>query len=389
MNLKKIAGIALLMVGLALSSFAQKKQNDKAENVSVVYFCSEITPENILKLYNALNVDLQNKNVGLKVHFGEPGNQNFLSPELLRPLVSKVQPTFVESNVVYPGPRRTTESHIKVAKEHGFTFAPIDIQDAEGEMIFAGDPNFKHCKTIHAGSHFDNYDAYIIYSHFKGHRSSGFGGAIKNVGMGMASPGGKMAIHTKNYPIVKNGDKCTGCQRCVHNCAGNAIAITENGPTLDTNLCVGCAKCLAECPLRIFAQDHSDYSELAFLEKLVEYTKVMMDRRPMYYINVLANISTVCDCSSKAPKPFVRDIGAVASLDIVAIDQACQDLTSAVYGCDHVFEKVNNVSGIEQLKYAEQLGMGNTQYILVDVSTGKQITLQEAVKNSGKFHNKK
>ncbi len=385
MQFKTFILTVVTLVGILISVSAQQ-QPKTTEKVSVVYYCSEITPENILKLYDALGVDLQGKKVGLKVHFGEPGNQNFLNPKLLRPLVEKVQPTFVESNVVYPGPRRTTDSHIQVAKDHGFTFAPIDIQDADGEVIFPAQANFKHCKNVHAGSHFDNYDAYIIYSHFKGHGSSGFGGAIKNVGMGMASPGGKMAIHSNNFPVTNNESQCTGCQRCVQNCAANAITITENGPVLDTTKCLGCAKCLVECPFRIFVQDRSNYSELAFLEKLVEYTKVMIDRRPMYYINVLANISASCDCSSKAPKPFVRDIGAVASLDIVAIDQVCQDLTSSVYGCEHVFEKINNVSGIEQLQYAEQLGMGNTKYILIDVVTGKQITIEEAVKESAKYH---
>ena len=380
----KLKSLIVMMV-LLLSVTQMRAQEQKP---SVVYFCSEITPENILKLYEALNVDLSVQNVGLKVHFGEPGNQNFLNPELLRPLVEKVHPTFVESNVVYPGPRRTTESHIQVAKDHGFTFAPIDIQDADGETLFPGDANFKHCKKIHVGSHFENYDAYIIYSHFKGHGSSGFGGAIKNVGMGMASPGGKMAIHTKNFPMVKNGDKCVGCQRCVQNCAGDAITITETGPVLDTTKCVGCAKCLAECPLRIFAQDHSDYSELAFLEKLVEYTKVMMDRRPMYYINVLANISSSCDCSARAPKPFMGNVGAVASTDIVAIDRACHDLIAAARGMKEAFRDKNNVDALQQLDYAEQLGMGTQTYILIDVATGKQITLKMAVKQTKKAKNK-
>ena len=381
MKLKSIFLLALVALSV-MTGYAQKATTEpQGEKVAVVYFCSEITPENILKLYNALGVE-QKGNVGLKVHFGEPGNQNFLSPDLLKPLVEKVKPTFVESNVVYVGPRRYTDSHIQVAKDHGFTFAPIDIQDADGETVFLGDKNFKHCKTVRVGSHFGNYDSYIIYSHFKGHGSSGFGGAIKNVGMGMASPGGKMAIHSNIYPVVANQDKCVHCNRCVQNCPGNAITITEDGPVLDTTQCVGCAKCLAECPLRLFKQNHANYNELAFLEKLVEYTKVMMDQKPMYYINVMANISASCDCSAKAPKPFVGDVGAVASLDIVAIDQACHDLVSAAAGEDDVFKKLHNVDSQAQLDYAEQLGMGTTKYILIDVATGKQITIQQAVKHT-------
>ena len=142
-------------------------KNDKiqvADDESIVYFCEDITPENILKLYEALNVDLSGK-VGLKVHFGEEGNQNFLNPELLKPLVEKVHPTFVETNVLYVSKRRFTDSHIALAKEHGFTFAPIDILDSEGELIFPA-TGLKHFTQVKTGSHFNNYDSYIIYSHF-------------------------------------------------------------------------------------------------------------------------------------------------------------------------------------------------------------------------------
>ena len=125
---------------------------------------------------------------------------------------------------------------------------------------------------------------------------------------------------------------------------------------------------------------------MRFLDKLVEYTKVLADQRPMVFINVMANISRSCDCSAKAPAPFIHDIGAVASTDIVAIDQACQDLVSAAYGKDECFKEVNNVSGIEQLKYAEKLGMGHTKYILIDVATGKRITLEEAVEQARAKH---
>ena len=200
--------------------------------------------------------------------------------------------------------------------------------------------------------------------------------------MGMASPGGKMAIHSNIYPVVTDSEKCLKCNRCAQNCPGGAITITETGPVLDTTKCVGCAKCLAECPIHLFQQNHANYNELTFLEKLVEYTKVMMDQKPMYYINVMANISPLCDCAAKAPKPFVGDVGAVASLDIVAIDQACHDLVSAAAGEDDVFKKLNHVDSQAQLDYAEKLGMGTTKYILIDVATGKQITVQQAVRKN-------
>jgi len=373
--------VVFVLVGF--TTFAQKGLTAAPKSdTAVVYFCSEITPENVLKLYEALGVT-KSGNVGLKVHFGERGNQNFLNPNLLRPLVDKVHPTFVETNVLYVSDRRFTDKHIALAKEHGFTFAPIDILDAEDELVYStADMGFKYCKTVKTGTHFDNYDSFIIYSHFKGHVSSGFGGAIKNVGMGMASPGGKMAIHANTFPTVHNASQCSQCQRCVQQCPAVAISIDDNGPVIDTTKCIGCAKCIAECPKRLFSPNSSNYSEEVFLDKLVEYTKVLMDQRPMVYINVIANISLFCDCSSKAPTPFMGDIGMVASKDIVAIDRASHDLVAAAQGKKEAFRHKNKVKATHQLDYAEQLGMGTQTYILVDIATGKTITVKQAVKQS-------
>jgi len=385
--MKKLLLLLPLLLIFAVGGFSQNDKPQVGKNESVVYFCSDITPENILKLYEAMGVDMsQYKKVGLKVHFGEDGNQNILNPELLHPLVDKVNPTFVETNVLYVGDRRYTQSHIAVAKKHGFTFAPIDILDDEGETVYPTQKGFKFCKNVRTGSHFENYDFYIIYSHFKGHGSSGFGGAIKNVGMGMASPGGKMAIHANNFPKVNTPEKCFQCHRCADQCPGDAITITENGPVIDTNKCIGCAKCIAECPIKLFSPDRTGYDETRFLDKLVEYTKVLADERPMVFINVMANISRSCDCAAKAPAPFIHDLGAVASSDIVAIDQACHDIVSAAAGEKEVFKKINNVSGLEQLQYAEKLGLGNTHYILIDVATGQRITLEEAVAQANAKH---
>ena len=160
--------IAMVAVVLTACGSSKAKNNDikVADDEVIVYFCKDITPENILKLYEALGVKQEGK-IGLKVHFGEDGNQNFLNPELLRPLVKKTNATFVETNVLYVSKRRFTDQHIALAKEHGFTFAPIDILDDEGEIEYAA-TGLKHFDKIKTGSHFANYDAYIIYSHFKG-----------------------------------------------------------------------------------------------------------------------------------------------------------------------------------------------------------------------------
>ena len=375
----KIKILTLALFVLALTSCKEQKPKiETAEDESIVYFCKDITPENILKLYEALGVEQTGK-IGLKVHFGEDGNINFLNPELLKPLVEKTNPTFVETNVLYVGKRRYTDSHIALAKEHGFTFAPIDILDSDGEIEFSCE-GLKHYNKVKTGSHFNDYDNYIIYSHFKGHGSAGFGGAIKNVSMGFASPGGKMAMHATNIPATVDPTSCVGCQRCVTQCPGNAITITENGPVIDTEKCLGCAKCIAECSLGIFKPERKELEEGVFLERLVEYAKVLSEKKPMVYINVMDNISKTCDCSSKAPAPFMEKIGAVASNDIVAIEMACHQLTAAKYGNDDAFKEVNGVSGFGQVQYAHQLGMGNIKYVLVDINTGERISIEDAIK---------
>ncbi len=375
--MKKIVLVLVVMCCIAGYMRAQQAPVYRApKGVSVVYFCKDITPDNILKLYEAMGVNMQGK-IGLKVHFGEDGNQNYLNPALLVPLVERVHPTLVETNVLYVGKRRYTPSHIALAQEHGFTFAPIDILDADGESEYKVD-GLKHYTKVKTGSHFANYDSYIIYSHFKGHGSAGYGGAIKNLAMGFASPGGKMAQHASAIPATHNEQSCVGCNRCVEQCPANAISITDKGPVIDSSKCLGCAKCIAECVQRIFTPKASKMEAEVFIERLVEYAYGFAMQKPMVYINVMQNISRSCDCSAKAPAPFMGNIGAVSGTDIVAVEQACYDLAEIKYGKDP-FMDVNKVNGRKQIDYAAQLGMGSKKYILVDVNTGKKISLKQAL----------
>ena len=371
--------ISVALLALACNMIYAKgaKKVKVPQGVSVVYYCKNITPENILRLYEAMNVNLEGK-VGVKVHFGEDGNINYLNPELIQPLVRKMNATLVETNVLYVGKRRYTESHIKVAKEHGFTFAPIDILDAEGETAYPVE-GLKHYTKVKTGSHFADYDAYIVYSHFKGHGSAGFGGAIKNISMGFASPGGKMAMHASAIPATRNTQSCVKCNRCVEQCPADAITITDNGPVIDSAKCLGCAKCIAECALRIFTPKQTKLASEVFLERLVEYAKGFVDQKPMVYITVMQNISKTCDCSAKAPAPFMCDLGAVSSTDLVAVEKACYDIATAQYGKDP-FLDVNGVSGMHQIDYAAQLGMGNKKYVLIDIETGEQIDVNKLFK---------
>ncbi|MDR1725271.1 MAG: DUF362 domain-containing protein [Bacteroidales bacterium] len=356
---KKII-VSLMAILCTVSVVAQDK-------LPVVYFTKEITPESLLKLYEKLDIHLTGK-TGVKVHFGEDGNRNFINPELYRLLIEKVNGYFVETNVLYVGKRRFTESHIQLAKEHGFTYAPIDILDSDGEKdIDVRMFNLKHYKRVKVGRHFLNYDNYIIISHFKGHGSAGFGGAIKNLAMGFASPGGKMAQHATDVPIINDIANCIGCAACVQNCPANAISIINGKATIDKEKCLGCAKCIAECPLKLISPDRKKLAENVFLERLVEYAYVFQKEKPMVYINILANISASCDCSARAPLPFTQDIGILVSTDIVAIEKASHDLVSMGHHCEDAFLKENGVSGIGQVNYAEKLGMGNQKYKLVEI----------------------
>jgi len=332
---------------------------------SVVFFTKNITPEGLLKVFSYVENETQGK-IGFKVHFGEEGNQNYLSPELMKPLVQKLNATFVETNVLYVSKRRYTESHIQLAKDHGFTYAPIDILDSEKDTAIIADT--KHFNKVITGSHFFNYDSYVICSHFKGHGSAGFGGAIKNVSMGMASVAGKMALHASDVPGT-TPSKCTGCGACVKECPAGAI--TLNPLTIDKSKCIGCGKCIGVCPAQSFSVPWGSTEESVFLERLVEYAKVLSGQKKMIYINVLANISRSCDCARNASEPFLEDIGILVSMDIVAIEQASHDMVDKACECDDAFVKAGNPSGKHQIDYAAELNMGRKEYKLIDVDKVK------------------
>jgi hypothetical protein len=326
-----------------------------------VYFTRDISADGLWNAFFQLQSNM-NGRIALKVHFGEEGNQYFIRPEMLEKIIAYTNAVFVETNVLYVSKRRYTDSHIELAKRHGFTFAPIDILDSDGDLVFHTET--KHYKEVKVGSHFQNYDSYIIFSHFKGHNMAGFGGAFKNVGMGLASISGKMALHASAIPTYRS-NACIQCGKCVPECPGGAISI--NPLKIDKAKCIGCGKCIGICPVRAFGVPWGSTDQRVFLERLVDYTSVIMSQKPMIFINVLANISSSCDCMAQAPAPFVKDIGILISDDIVAIEKASHDLVDKECGCDDAFYEQNRVSGKHQIDYAEQLGLGSKNYILVDL----------------------
>lgn len=312
-----------LYAGIGCSS-AQEHPGDKPEEIPdaehsefpKVYIFKEITSQNLVKIYEALGREATGK-VAVKLSTGEPGGHNFLQPALIKDLVQKVEGTIVECNTAYGGGRANTEAHRKAAADHGFTaIAPVDIMDAEGEtdLPLTGG---KHLKRDIVGSHFLNYDFTIILSHFKGHAMGGFGGAIKNMSIGIASSNGKRYIHSAGASTTSWGSP---------------------------------------------AQDD-------FLESMAEAAKAVADHcgERILYISVANNLSVDCDCDSSPEDPKMGDIGILASLDPVALDRACTDLVrnSEDHGKIHLIERIDSRHGMHTLDHAEKIGLGNQKYELV------------------------
>ena len=288
-----------------------------------VYFTREINPEKVVKMYQALNKELPGK-VAIKVHSGEEGNQNYLHPEFMKQMVEYVNGIIVECNTAYEGERNTTDKHQKLMEKHGWSkYFAVDILDAEGEDKVLEIPNGKVIKKNYVGQNIDNYDSMLVLSHFKGHPMGGYGGALKQLSIGVASSEGKSWIHS----------------------AGK----TKDQTILWDN---------------IAKQDE-------FLEAMADSASSVVNyfKDKIAYINIMCNMSVDCDCCSVAEDPCIKDIGILASLDPVAIDQACIDLVknSDDEGKAHFLERVESRNGTHTIDVAEELGIGTKQYELIEL----------------------
>ncbi len=292
-----------------------------------VYFTKEITPEAVVRMYKALGITLPGK-VAVKVHSGEQGNQNFLRPEFWKPMVEEVKGTIVECNTAYGdasgGVRDHTDSHLKLIEEHGWNkYFDVDLMDAEGPDVVWQIPGGKILKENHLGKNIVNYDSMLVLAHFKGHPMGGYGGALKQLAIGCASAKGKALIHSAG----KTDDRFKTWE--------------QHASTVD------------------FPEAMADAasSVQAFFKK------------NMAFINVMKNLSVDCDCCVVAEDPCMEDIGILASLDPVAIDQACMDLVlrSDDPGKEHFMERVNSRNGIHTIEAAQELGMGTREYELIEV----------------------
>ncbi len=283
-----------------------------------VYFTREVTPASVLRLYELLGAELIGK-TAIKVHSGEVGNQNFLRPEFWRPVVEAVGGTVVECNTAYEGERNTTAKHIKTMKAHGWGDSfDVDILDGEGDDLVLDIPNGKVIKKNYVGGNLKNYNSLLVLSHFKGHPMGGYGGALKQLSIGIASSFGKAYIHG------------------------------------------------AGVPEEIWTADHDSFL-CSMADAASSVTEYFGGRAA--YINVMANMSVDCDCCAVAEDPCMADIGVLASLDPVAVDRACLDLvySSEDKGRDHLIERIESRNGGLTVTAAEELGVGSTEYELIEV----------------------
>ncbi len=294
-----------------------------------VYFIREISPENVVRMYEMLGVKLPGK-VAVKVHSGEEGNQNYLHPEFMRPMVEEVDGTIVECNTAYDGARDTTEKHEKLMAAHGWTdYFDVDIMDADGPDLVFPIENGRVLSENLVDGHLANYSSMLVLSHFKGHPMGGYGGALKQLSIGCASNEGKVNIHTGGA-TRKQGE---------------------------------------------FWDKHAEQDD--FLEAMAEAAETVVNHfgSNLVYINIACNLSVDCDCCAVAEDPCMADIGIFASLDPVAIDQACIDAVknSDDPGRDHLLERIDSKHGTKTIDDAARLGYGTKEYELIEVGAGLEV----------------
>lgn len=315
--------VAAVAFGNSCASEAQNVNQSASSDESVVYFTTEISPDALMRIYEALGRPAEGNNVAVKVSTGEKGNPHHLNPQLIAPLVNRIKGTIVECNTAYAGARNTTEAHRQTAEEHGFTkIARVDIMDEFGSDTLPVNGG-KHLKYDLVGKNFLDYDFLVVLSHFKGHQMGGFGGALKNISIGIGSAEGKAYIHS----------------------AGKTSNVDE------------------------IWQNRADQDD--FQESMAEASKAIVDHigDRAIYINIANNLSVDCDCNGNPEKPCMEDIGIFASLDPVALDAACVDYVrnSSDPGKDKMIERIDSRHASVILRHAEELGIGTQKYKLVEL----------------------
>ena len=366
---------------------------------SKVYFTNLRThnsislPEKLKRLIKKAGIgtiDFDKKFVAIKIHFGEPGNLAYLRPNYAKAVADVVKelggkPFLTDCNTLYVGGRKNALDHLESAYENGFSPFSTGCHVIIADGLKGTDETLvpveggEYVKEAKIGQAVMDADVFISLAHFKGHEATGFGGTLKNIGMGCGSRAGKMEQHSAGKPHV-NQENCIGCRQCTKICAHDAITITDRKASIDHNKCVGCGRCIGVCP-RDAVEPASDESNDILNKKIAEYTKAVVQGRHCFYINMVIDVSPYCDCHAENDAAIVPDVGFFASFDPVALDMACADavnrqpvISNSVLG-DHQhiqegdhFHKVSpDTDWIVAIEHAEKLGLGTREYEIVEV----------------------
>lgn len=365
---------------------------------SKVYFTSMKTSfsenlpqklERLMKTAGIGNIDFTNKYAAVKIHFGEPGNLAFLRPNYAAVAVKVVKELggkafLTDCNTLYVGGRKNALDHMDAAYENGFspfsTGCHVIIADGlkgtdETLVPVVGGEYVKEAKI---GRAIMDADIFITLNHFKGHEATGFGGALKNIGMGCGSRAGKMEMHSSGKPHVEQ-ELCIGCGRCAKICAHDAPVITDRKACIDLDKCVGCGRCIGVCPVDAVCPASDETNDI-LNRKIAEYSKAVVDGRPHFHVSLVIDVSPNCDCHSENDIPIVPDVGMFASFDPVALDVACADAVNrqpVISGSqldhmphvhdDHFIDSAPETNWHSAIEHAVKIGIGSDQYELIEI----------------------
>lgn len=350
--------------------------------------------QRLIKKAGITDIDMDGKFVAIKMHFGELGNLSYLRPNYAKAVADVVKecggkPFLTDCNTLYPGSRKNALEHLDCANINGFNTITTGCQIIIGDGLRGTDDitvpvrNGEYCKEAYIGRAVMDADIFISLTHFKGHESTGFGGAIKNIGMGCGSRAGKMQQHNSGKPIVHD-DLCRGCRRCAKECGSDAIAYENGKAVINQDICKGCGRCIGACAFDAIENQNWNANEILG-RKMAEYSQAVCDGRPTFHISLVRDISPNCDCHGENDAPILPDVGIFASFDPVALDQACVDACLHAtpmpnsqlsdnladphwhHHHDNFLDSNPNVRWKETLEHAEKIGLGTREYELIQM----------------------
>lgn len=350
--------------------------------------------QRLIKKAGITDIDMDGKFVAIKMHFGELGNLSYLRPNYAKAVADVVKecggkPFLTDCNTLYPGSRKNALEHLDCANINGFNTITTGCQIIIGDGLRGTDDitvpvrNGEYCKEAYIGRAVMDADIFISLTHFKGHESTGFGGAIKNIGMGCGSRAGKMQQHNSGKPIVHD-DLCRGCRRCAKECGSDAITYENGKAVINQDICKGCGRCIGACVFDAIENQNWNANEILG-RKMAEYSQVVCDGRPTFHISLVRDISPNCDCHGENDAPILPDVGIFASFDPVALDQACVDACLHAtpmpnsqlsdnladphwhHHHDNFLDSNPNVRWKETLEHAEKIGLGTREYELIQM----------------------